>query len=142
MTSDDIDIRDINVRIIPPDDIGFRGETIHAFSTIKKGEPVTITSRIITASEEINTEYKLPFEIIVKYTDDVGEQKTDSKTVSLVLRPRVFMELTTEGGIWIGGFFIVPYVSLGTVIGIPAGALLTFMIRRRTSQPRRKKRRK
>lgn len=142
VTSDDIDLRDVSVRIIPPGDIGFRGETLHTFSTIKKDEPVTITSRIITASEEINTEYKLPFEIVVEYTDDVGEQKTDSKTVSLVLRPRVFMELTTEGGIWIGDFFIAPYVSLGTVIGIPAGALLTFMIRRRTSQPKRKKRRR
>ena len=140
--SDDIDIRDVSVRIVPPDDIGFRGETLHTFSTIKKDSPVTIASRIITPPQEINTEYKLPFEIVVEYIDDVGEEKTDSKTVLLVLRPRVFMELTTEGGIWIGDFFIAPYVSLGTVIGIPAGALLTFMIRRRTSKPKQRTRRR
>ena len=131
VTSDDIDIRDVSVKIIPPDDIGFRGETSHAFSIIKKGEQVTVASRIITPDREVLTEHKLPFGIIVEYTDDMGEQKTDSETISLILRPRVFMELTTEGGIWIGGFFIAPYVSLGTIIGIPAGSLLTLMIRRR-----------
>lgn len=140
VASPDIDIENVIVSISPPDDIGFRGETLHMFSTIKKDSPVAITSQIITPEQEVNTEYRLPFEITVTYTDDVGEEKTDSKTVSLVLRPRVVMELTTEGGIWIGGFFIAPYVSLGTIIGIPAGALLTLMIRRKTSRLRRKKR--
>lgn len=140
VASPDIDIGDVSVRISPPDDIGFRGETLHLFSTIKKDSPVVITSRIITLDQEVNTEHRLPFEVTVTYTDDIGEEKTDSKTMSLVLRPRVFMEITTEGGIWIGNFFIAPYVSLGTVIGIPAGALLTLMIRRRTSRPRRRKR--
>ena len=51
------------------------------------------------------------------------EMKEDSQTVSVVLRPRTFMELTTDGGIWIGDFFIAPYVSLGTIIGIPAGII-------------------
>ena len=79
---------------------------MHSFSKIEKNIPVGITSRIITPTEEVNTEYKLPFEIIVQYTDDIGEQKEDSQTVSVVLRPRTFMELTTDGGIWIGDFFI------------------------------------
>lgn len=134
ITSHDVDIRDVSVRIILPDDVGFRGETLHTFSTIKKGEPVTISSRIITQAEEINSEYRVPLKVDVIYTDDVGEQKTDSETAMLVLRPRVFMELTTEGGIWIGDFFIAPYISLGTIIGIPAGALLTLLIRRKTSR--------
>lgn len=139
VVSGDIDIRDVSIRIIPPEDVGFRGETLHTFSVIKKGEPVAIASRIVTPDQEINTEHRLPFEIVVGYTDDVGGQKTDSKTVSLILRPRVFMELTTEGGIWVGDFFIAPYVSLGTIIGIPAGSLLTLMIRRRASRPRQKR---
>lgn len=133
ITTDDIDMKDVNVRIIPPESVGFRGETQHVFSTIKKDSPVTITSRIVTSSQEVNTEHRIPFVIIVDYTDDVGESQTDSTTHMLILRPRVFMELTTEGGIWLGDFFIAPYVSLGTIIGIPAGALLTLIIRRRTS---------
>lgn len=141
LASEDIDIRDVSVRIIPPDDVGFRGETLHTFSVVERGSPVTVISRIVTAPQQVSTEYKLPFEIVLAYTDDLGEQKTDSKTVPLVLRPRVFMELTTEGGIWIGDFFIAPYVSLGTIIGIPAGALLTLLIRRRTARPRRKAKR-
>lgn len=138
--SDDIDLKDVRIELVPPKDIEFRGETLHTFSSIQKDEPLSITSRIITPSEEIQTEYKIPFQILVSYTDDVGEEKEDSKTISLVLRPRTFMELTTDGGIWVGDFFIAPYVSLGTIIGIPAGALLSLIVRRKTQGP--KKRRK
>ena len=138
IVSDDINIHDVTIRVIPPKDIEFRGETMHTFSTIEKNTQVGITSRIITPKQEVNTEYKLPFEIVVEYTDDQGEKNTDSKTVSLVLRPRTFMELTTDGGIWIGDFFIAPYVSLGTIIGIPAGSIITLIIRKKTN-PKKKK---
>ena len=134
VTSQDIDITDVRVMVIPPKDIEFRGETMHSFSKIEKGTPVGITSQIITPAGDVNTEYKLPFEIIVQYTDDVGGQKEDSQTVSVVLRPRTFMELTADGGIWVGNFFIAPYVSLGTIIGVPAGAIVSLLIRRRASQ--------
>lgn len=136
--SKDINISDVTIKVIPPKDIEFRGETMHTFSTIEKNIPVGITSRIITSTEDVNSEYKLPFEIIVEYTDDQGEENIDSKTISLVLRPRTFMELTTDGGIWIGDFFIAPYVSLGTIIGIPAGAILTYIVKRKTD-PKKKK---
>ena len=113
------------------------------FSKIEKNTPIGITSHIITPVEEVNTEYQLPFEIIIEYTDDVGTEKTDSQTVSVVLRPRTFMELTTDGGIWIGNFFIAPYVSLGTIIGIPAGAIISLLVRRnQTSNKKRTKKKK
>ena len=139
IVSEDIDITDVSIRIVPPRDVEFRGETLHVFSKVEKGAQVGITSRIITPAEEVNTEYRLPFEIIVAYTDDVGDRKEDSQTVSVVLRPRTFMELTTDGGIWIGNFFIAPYVSLGTVIGIPAGTLISLLIRRRQNSSKRRK---
>ena len=142
IVSQDIDISDVSIKIIPPKDIEFRGETLHTFSKIEKNTPVGITSRIITPNEEINTEYKLPFEIIVGYTDDVGEEKTDSQTVSVVLRPRTFMELTTDGGIWVGDFFIAPYVSLGTIIGIPAGTIFSLLIKRKTDSSKKRKKKK
>ena len=137
--SEDTEINDVSIRIIPPKDIEFRGETMHTFSSIQKGVVVPITSRITTPPEEIQSEFKVPFQISVSYTDDVGEEKTDSKTVLLVMRPRTFMELTTDGGIWLGDFFIAPYVSLGTVIGIPAGAILSLLIRRSTRTKKKKK---
>ena len=140
--SEDMDITDVSIKIIPPKDIEFRGETLHSFSKIQKNTPIGITSRIITPTDEVNTEYKIPFEIIVQYTDDVGKQKEDSQTVSVVLRPRTFMELTIDGGIWIGNFFIAPYVSLGTIIGIPAGAIISLLIRRKTSPKKRNKKKK
>ena len=136
--SKDIEITDVNIEIIPPTDIQFRGETLHSFSTIQKNSPIIITSRIISPIEEVNTEYKLPFNIIVRYADDIGEEKIESQDVSVILRPRTFMELTTDGGIWIGDFFLAPYISIGTIIGIPAGAIISLLIRK--SQKSTKKR--
>ena len=92
----------------------------------------------ISPSDDVKTEYKLPFEIIVEYTDDQGDKKSDSKTISLILRPRTFMELTTDGGIWIGDFFIAPYISIGTIIGIPVGAIISLIIRKKTTKSKRK----
>ena len=97
--SEDIEITNVNVEIVPPKDIQFRGEMLHSFSSIQKNSPITITSRIISPIEEVNTEYKLPFNIIVTYTNDIEEEKRESQVVSMILRPRTFMELTTDGGI-------------------------------------------
>ncbi|MCA9827900.1 MAG: hypothetical protein KC444_05860 [Nitrosopumilus sp.] len=140
--SKNIDITDVNIKIITPEDIEFRGETSHTFSKIEKNTPVEITSRIITTNKEVNLEYKLPFEIIVAYTDDVGNKKEDSQTISVVLRPRTFMELTVDGGIWIGNFFIAPYVSLGTIIGIPAGAIISLIIRKKQNSSKKRSKKK
>lgn len=137
--SEDADISNVKLEIIPPKDINFRGETMHTFSSIQKKIPISVTSRVITPSEEINTQYNVPFQIIVTYTDDAGKENTDSKTVSLIMRPRTFMELTTNGGIWIGDFFIAPYVSLGTIIGIPVGTILSLAIRKKYSTKSKKK---
>src|SRR3989344_9079632 len=79
--SKDIEITDVNIEIIPPTDIQFRGETLHSFSTIQKNSPIIITSRIISPIEEVKTEYKLPFNIIVRYADDIGEEKIESQAV-------------------------------------------------------------
>ena len=140
--SEDIEINNVRLEIIPPKDIDFRGETLHTFSSIQKNVPISVTSRIITPSQEINTQYNVPFQIAVTYTDDVGNENSDSKTISLIMRPRTFMELTTDGGIWIGDFFIAPYVSLGTIIGIPAGTILSLAIRRKYHGTKSKKRKR
>ncbi|MBI5859330.1 MAG: hypothetical protein HZB73_01050 [Nitrosarchaeum sp.] len=141
--SKDIEITNVNVEIVPPIDIQFRGETLHSFSAIQKNSPIIITSRIISTIEEVNMEHKLPFQIIVTYTDDIGEEKIESQVVSTLLRPRTFMELTTDGGVWIGDFFLAPYVSIGTIIGIPAGAIISLLIRKsQKSTKKRSKKRK
>ncbi|HSB84649.1 MAG TPA: hypothetical protein VLD64_09210 [Nitrosarchaeum sp.] len=136
--SKDIEIKNVSIEIVPPTDIQFRGETLHSFSTIQKNSPVTVTSRIISPIKEVNAEYKLPFEIKVVYTNDIGEEKRESQIVSTVLRPRTFMELTTDGGIWIGNFFIAPYISIGTIIGIPAGAIISLLVRKKQKSGKKK----
>jgi len=130
----------VSVQIIPSDNILFLGEEIHSFSSIQQNVPVSINTQIKTPQQELGTEHKIPFQVVVSYTDDLGNEKTDSKTVPLVLRPRTFMELTTDGGIWIGNFFIAPYVSIGTIIGIPLGTLFSIAIKR--SLDKKKKRKK
>lgn len=137
--SEDISLKNVQVQIIAPEDIDFRGETVHTFSSIQKNTPITLTSRIVTPQKDLTAEYKIPFEVIVSYTDDTNSENIESKTVPVVLRPRTFLELTTEGGIWIGDFFLAPYISIGTIVGIPAGAIIHLIIKR--SQKKKKARR-
>ncbi len=138
--SKDVLVRDVTVQIVPPPDVSMRGQASYTYSIIEKNTPVFIRTQIITSPEEITSEHKIPFEVTATYTDDSGQEKTTSKTVSLLLRPRTFMEFTTDGGLWLGGFFLAPYVSIGTIVGIPAGALFSLMIHR--LQKKKKSRKK
>ena len=56
--SEDITISNVSIKIIPPKNIEFRGETVHNFSKIEKNIPVEIISQIISPTEEVNMEYK------------------------------------------------------------------------------------
>jgi hypothetical protein len=136
----DIDLRNVLVQITPPNDIALRGQSTHTFSSIQKGVPLTIHSQFITSPDEVTFEHKIPFIVTVTYLDDLGQEKTTSQTTSLLLRPRTFMELTTDGGVWIGGFFLAPYVSIGTLVGIPAGTIFSILIHRMVKKKGTKKR--
>ena len=129
ITSQDIDLQDVTLEIIAPD-IEFRGDTFYKLSSLEKNTPYTITAELITPLENITTEYTIPVKVVLTYTDDLGETNTSTQSMPLLLRPKTFMELTNDGGIWIGDFFIAPYVSIGTIVGIPAGTILSLMIRR------------
>lgn len=129
ITSNDIDLEDITLEIIAPD-IEFRGDTFYKLSSLEKQTPYTISAELITPVENVTTEYTIPVKVILTYTDDLGETNTSTQSMPLLLRPKTFMELTNDGGIWIGDFFIAPYVSIGTIVGIPAGAILSLIIRR------------
>ena len=128
--SNDIPLHDVTVQIIPPSDVTVRGQTSYTYSVIEKNTPILIKTQIITPPGDVTLEHKLPFEVQVSYVDDSGEQKTTSQTVQVLLRPRTFMEFTTDGGVWLGDFFLAPYISMGTIIGIPAGALFSLMVRK------------
>jgi hypothetical protein len=137
--SQDIDLTNVKVQIIPSNNIIFQGEEIHSFSSVQRNVPVSINTQIKTPQQELGTEHKIPFQVVVSYVDDIGNEKIDSKTTSIVLRPRTFMELTTDGGVWIGDFFIAPYVSIGTIVGIPAGTLFSIAIKKRFDKKKKRK---
>ena len=105
ITSSDIDLEDITLEIIAPD-IEFRGDTFYKLSSLEKQTPYTISAELITPVENVTTEYTIPVKVILTYTDDLGETNTSTQSMPLLLRPKTFMELTNDGGIWIGDFFI------------------------------------
>ena len=127
--SEDIDLKDVTVQIITPSDIEFRGDTSYVISLLEKEKPYTIIAEMITPTKDVTMEYTIPVKVLVSYTDDLGEEKTETQSVPLLLRPKMFMEITNDWGIWIGDFFIAPYVSVGTIVGIPAGTILSLIIR-------------
>ena len=130
ITSEDITLNDLTVQIIAPDDIEFRGDTLYSLSLLEKGTPFNIKAEMITPTSNISTEYTIPVKVVVSYIDDLGNEKSDSSSVPLLLRPKTFLEITNDGGIWIGDFFLAPYVSIGTIVGIPAGTIFSLLLRR------------
>jgi len=52
------------------------------------------------------------------------------------------MELITDGEIWIGNFFISPYVSIRTIIGIPVGMIISLLIRKNQKSTKRRLKKK
>ena len=135
--SHDIDINDLTVQIIVPGDIEFRGDTSYNMSLLEKGTPFNIKAEMITPTN-ISTEHTIPVKVIVNYTDDLGDEKSDSSSVSLLLRPKTFLEITNDGGLWIGDFFIAPYVSIGTIVGIPAGTIFSLLLKRAVEKRKKK----
>jgi len=135
--SHDIDINDLTVQIIVPGDIEFRGDTSYNMSLLEKGTPFNIKAEMITPTN-ISTEHTIPVKVIVNYTDDLGDEKSDSSSVSLLLRPKTFLEITNDGGLWIGDFFIAPYVSIGTIVGIPAGTIFSLLLKRSIEKRKKK----
>ncbi len=127
------DLSDVRVEIVAPPGVELRGQSLHSFSLIGRGSTMEVASRVWVPPADVAGESRVSLQVVVSYTDADGESREETRTVSPVLRPRTFMELTGDGGVWIGDFFIAPYVSLGTIIGIPAGALLSLAIRRRVT---------
>jgi len=136
--SNDIDISDLTVQIIVPQDIEFRGDTSYNVSSLQKGIPFNIKAEMITPTT-ISTEHTIPVKVVVSYTDDLGDEKSDSSSVPLLLRPKTFLEITNDGGIWVGDFFIAPYVSIGTIVGIPAGTIFSLLLRRAVERKKKNK---
>ena len=135
--SQDIDIKDLTVQIIVPEDIEFRGDTSYNMSLLEKGTPFNVKAEMITPTN-ISTEHTIPVKVIVSYTDDLGDEKSDDSSVSLLLRPKTFLEITNDGGLWVGDFFIAPYVSIGTIVGIPAGTIFSLLLKRAIEKRKKK----
>ena len=137
--SKDIDLKNVIVKIITPGDIEFRGDTSYTISLLEKMKSYSVTAEMITPIKDVTMEYTIPVKVLVSYTDDLDEEKTETQSVPLLLRPKMFMEITNDFGIWIGDFFIAPYVSIGTIVGIPAGTILSLMIRQAQNKNKKQK---
>ena len=136
--SEDIELKDLTVQIIVPQDIKFRGDTSYKISLLEKGTPFNIKAEMVTPIANISTEHTIPIKVVVSYSDDLGNEKSDSSSVPLLLRPKTFLEITNDGGIWVGDFFIAPYVSIGTIVGIPAGTIFSLLLKRAVEKRKKK----
>ena len=136
--SEDIELKDLTVQIIVPQDIKFRGDTSYKISLLEKGTPFNIKAEMVTTIANISTEHTIPIKVVVSYSDDLGNEKSDSSSVPLLLRPKTFLEITNDGGIWVGDFFIAPYVSIGTIVGIPAGTIFSLLLKRAVEKRKKK----
>ena len=136
--SEDIELKDLTVQIIVPQDIEFRGDTSYKISLLEKGTPFNIKAEMITPIANVSTEHTIPVKVMVSYSDDLGNEKSDSSSVPLLLRPKTFLEITNDGGIWVGDFFIAPYVSIGTIVGIPAGTIFSLLLKRAIEKRKKK----
>ena len=65
--SEDIDIKDVTVQIIAPDDIELRGDTSYVISLLEKQEPYTVTAEMITPTKDVTMEYTIPVKVLVSY---------------------------------------------------------------------------
>ncbi len=78
--SEYIELKDLTVQIIVPQDIEFRGDTSYGMSLLEKGTPFNIKAEMITPSN-VSTEHTIPVKVVVSYTDDLGNEKSDSSSV-------------------------------------------------------------
>ena len=122
--SQDSNLRNVTIKIIPPEIVTFRGQTQHTFSSLDKDTPVSLRSELITASDQkVDYEHYIPFQIIVDYTDDTDTERSVSETVSVLLRPKAFFEFGAEGGFWLGSFYFTPTISFGALFGVLVGLI-------------------
>jgi len=115
-------LKDVTIEIIPPTEITFRGQTLHTFSSIERDEPITLRADLVTGGQEqVGYEHYIPFQVKVEYMDETETPRSTSKTISVLLRPKSFFELGSEGGFWIGPLYFTPTIGIGTFVGIPIG---------------------
>ena len=122
--SRDSTLRNLTIKIIPPEIITFRGQTQYTFSSLEKDTPISLRSELITASAQtVDYEHYIPFQITVDYTDDTDTERSISETVSVLLRPKAFFEFGAEGGFWLGSFYFTPTISFGALFGVLVGLI-------------------
>ena len=54
------------------------------------------------------------------------------------LDQKLSWKITNDGGLWVGDFFIAPYVSIGTIVGIPAGTIFSLLLKRAVEKRKKK----
>ena len=90
MISEDIELKDLTVQIIVPQDIEFRGDTSYGMSLLEKGTPFNIKAEMITPSN-VSTEHTIPVKVVVSYTDDLGNEKSDSFISTVIASTKNFL---------------------------------------------------
>ena len=122
--SDNIILNNVTIRIIPPKEIEFRGNTVYTISHIDMIKPIEFESILVTPSEtELDYAHHIPFQVTVEYVDHDGMLNSKSEVVMVLLRQKNIFEFNSDGGFWLGPIYIAPSISYGAILSI-SGALL------------------
>ena len=94
--SDNIVLNNVTIRIIPPKEIEFRGNTVYTISHIDVIKPVEFKSMLVTPSEtELDHEHHIPFQVTVEYVDHDGMLNSKSEVVMVLLRQKNIFEFNS-----------------------------------------------
>ena len=125
--SDNIVLNNVTIRIIPPKEIEFRGNTVYTISHIDVIKPVEFKSMLVTPSEtELDHEHRIPFQVTVEYVDHNGMLNSKSEVVMVLLRQKNIFEFNSDGGFWLGPIYVAPSISYGVIFSILGTSLWAY----------------
>ena len=89
VTSENVNLNDVTLILVPPKDMNFQGNLTHVFSSMQQNVTATKLFSLFTTAKDNENELAIPFQIIVKHTNDFGVEVVVAKTIPLILKPTV-----------------------------------------------------
>jgi len=87
VTSENVNLNDVTLILVPPKDMNFQGNLTHVFSSMQQNVTATKLFSLFTTAKDNKNEQAIPFQIIVKHTNDFGVEVVVAKTIPLILKP-------------------------------------------------------
>ncbi|MFQ5940581.1 MAG: hypothetical protein ACE5KA_02635 [Nitrososphaerales archaeon] len=117
------DAGDVEVTIIPPNDMLIQGQHKHTISKVGAGEKFEFQFELEVPESIDKVESKLLL-LKTSYLDTADDYHESTETFPLMVRPRGFLEIGSAGGIWVGPLFISTIVGIGSIASTAIGVII------------------